>query len=128
MAVRRLLITGEPATTMMKEAGYAQRRDTKELVLTDADNGVEFFYLRPRDVAVYVGAGTVDLGITGRDLLLDSGSTAREVMALGFARSTFRFAAPAGSMGSVADIDGPEALALVRKHKKAMKAAAKAAR
>ncbi|MCG7321652.1 MULTISPECIES: ATP phosphoribosyltransferase [Arsenicicoccus] len=96
----------EPATTMMKEAGYAQRRDTKELVLTDADNGVEFFYLRPRDVAVYVGAGTVDLGITGRDLLLDSGSTAREVMALGFARSTFRFAAPAGSMGSVADIDG----------------------
>ncbi|WP_367379601.1 ATP phosphoribosyltransferase [Arsenicicoccus sp. oral taxon 190] len=91
---------------MMKEAGYAQRRDTKELVLTDVDNGVEFFYLRPRDVAVYVGAGTVDLGITGRDLLLDSGSTAEEVLSLGFGGSTFRYAAPAGSMQSVADIHG----------------------
>ena len=75
----------EPATVMMREAGYSQRRDPKELVLTDAENGVEFFYLRPRDVAVYVGRGTVDLGITGRDLLLDSGSTAVEVMPLGFA-------------------------------------------
>ncbi|WP_409483153.1 ATP phosphoribosyltransferase [Arsenicicoccus dermatophilus] len=96
----------ESAATMMREAGYAQRRDAKELVLTDADNGVEFFYLRPRDVAVYVGEGTVDLGITGRDLLLDSGSTAEEVLPLGFGGSTFRFAAPAGTMGSVPDIAG----------------------
>lgn len=96
----------EPASQMMKEAGYAQRRDAKELVLTDADNGVEFFYLRPRDVAVYVGAGTVDVGITGRDLLLDSGSTAVEVMPLGFARSTFRFAAPTGRLSEIAQLDG----------------------
>ena len=64
----------EPAAAMLKEAGYRTRRDPKELVVTDAENGVELFYLRPRDIAVYVGSGTVDCGITGRDLLLDSGS------------------------------------------------------
>jgi ATP phosphoribosyltransferase len=81
---------------MLREAGYRQRRDTRELVLADPENDVEFFFLRPRDVAVYVGTGTVDVGITGRDLMLDSGADAVEHLGLGFARSTFRYAAPAG--------------------------------
>jgi hypothetical protein len=63
----------EPSAAMLREAGYRTRRDPKELIVTDAANGVELFYLRPRDIAVYVGSGTVDCGITGRDLLLDSG-------------------------------------------------------
>ena len=67
----------EPAAAMLREAGYRTRRDPKELVVSDADNGVELFYLRPRDIAVYVGSGTVDCGITGRDLLLDSGVARR---------------------------------------------------
>lgn len=96
----------EPAIRLFSEAGYRQRRDTKELLCRDHDNGVEFFYLRPRDIAVYVGEGTVDAGITGRDLLLDSGAAASEHRSLGFARSTFRFAAPAGTASSLADIDG----------------------
>ena len=100
----------EPAAELLREAGYRQRRDSRELVLADPDNGVEFFFLRPRDIAVYVGSGTVDVGITGRDLLLDSGSSAVEHLALGFARSTFRFAAPApgtdGAVTQVADIAG----------------------
>jgi ATP phosphoribosyltransferase len=95
----------EPAVAMLREAGYRVRRDSKELVVGDPDNDVEFFYLRPRDIAVYVGMGRVDAGITGRDLLLDSGSTAEELMALGFARSTFRFAAVPGA---VADAEGLE--------------------
>ena len=96
----------EPAADMLREAGYRQRRDSRELVLPDPDNDVEFFFLRPRDIAVYVGAGTVDVGITGRDLLLDSASTAIEHLELGFARSTFRFAAPAGELTDVAQVDG----------------------
>jgi ATP phosphoribosyltransferase len=96
----------EPAVDMLREAGYRQRRDSRELVLPDPDNGVEFFFLRPRDIAVYVGSGTVDVGITGRDLLLDSGSSAVEHLPLGFARSTFRFAAPVGAMSSVSDVAG----------------------
>ncbi|MBD8077846.1 ATP phosphoribosyltransferase [Cellulosimicrobium arenosum] len=96
----------EPAAEMLREAGYRQRRDTRELVLADPDNDVEFFFLRPRDVAVYVGAGTVDAGITGRDLLLDSGAAADEHLALGFAGSTFRFAAPAGTITTIDGIAG----------------------
>lgn len=96
-----------PASNMLREAGYRVRRDEgRELVVRDAENGIEFFYLRPRDVAVYVGAGTVDAGMTGRDLLLDSGAAAVERMALGFAHSTFRFAAPVGTARDVADIAG----------------------
>lgn len=96
----------DAAVDMLREAGYATRRDPKELILVDADNDAEFFYLRPRDIATYVGAGTVDVGVTGRDLLLDSGSAARELLPLGFGRSTFRYAARPGDATSVADIEG----------------------
>ncbi|NKZ35197.1 ATP phosphoribosyltransferase [Rothia terrae] len=96
----------DAATQMLKEAGYLQRRDSRELVIADEENGVEFFYLRPRDIAVYVGKGTLDVGITGRDLLLDSEAPAEEVFGLDFARSTFRFAGPAGDFSSVEDLAG----------------------
>ena len=87
----------EPAAEMLREAGYLQRADAKDLALFDEANAVEFFYLRPRDIAVYVGEGTLDVGITGRYMLLDSHANADEVMPLGFGRSRFRFAAPVGS-------------------------------
>jgi len=96
----------EPAAEMLREAGYRSRRDPKELVLTDVDNDIEFFFLRPRDIAVYVGSGTLDGGITGRDLLLDSGAAAFESIPLGFGASTFRYAAKPGVATSVKDIDG----------------------
>ena len=96
----------DSAIEMLRESGYRTRRDTKELIVTDADNGVEFFYLRPRDIAVYVGSGTVDAGITGRDLLHDAGSGAEEVMGLGFGASTFRYAARPGEVADLAGIEG----------------------
>ncbi|HNM96866.1 MAG TPA: ATP phosphoribosyltransferase, partial [Marmoricola sp.] len=83
-----------------------QRADAKELTHSDPENGVEFFYLRPRDIAVYVGAGQLDVGITGRDLLMDSGADAVEVVPLGFGKSRFRFAARPGECSSVADLNG----------------------
>jgi ATP phosphoribosyltransferase len=87
----------EPAAEMLHEAGYRQRSDSRELVLQDPDNNTEFFFLRPRDIAVYVGSGQLDVGITGRDLLLDSGAAADEILALGFGDSTFRFACRPGT-------------------------------
>ena len=90
------------ASQILSEAGYRQRSTTKELTLLDADNGVEFFYLRPRDIAVYVGEGTLD----GRDLLLDSGAKAEEVRPLGFGASKFRFAARPGTLASLDDLAG----------------------
>lgn len=96
----------QSASDMLREAGYKQRNDSKQLTLVDLANGVEFFYLRPRDIAVYVGEGTLDLGITGRDLLLDSGAKAEESVRLGFGRSTFHFAAPPGVLGTLDDLAG----------------------
>jgi ATP phosphoribosyltransferase len=94
------------ASEMLREAGYRQRSDSKELTLTDPENEVEFFYLRPRDIALYVGEGTLDVGITGRDLLLDSGAKAEEVLNLGFGGSRFRFAARPGTVQAVGDLQG----------------------
>jgi ATP phosphoribosyltransferase len=96
----------EPAADMLRESGYRQRTDPRELLLHDPDNDAEFFFLRPRDIATYVGSGELDVGITGRDLLLDSGAPAEEVLPLGFAQSTFRFAARPGSAATVEDFAG----------------------
>ncbi|MEQ6898526.1 ATP phosphoribosyltransferase [Microbacterium sp. KR10-403] len=97
----------ETAAEMLAEAGYAGRRDSKELHLIDPENEVEFFYLRPKDIATYVGSGALHVGITGRDLLCDARMPgAREIEALGFANSTFRFAAPPGRFADVSALDG----------------------
>lgn len=91
---------------VLKEAGYRQRSDSRDLVLVDPSNNVEFYYLRPRDIAIYVGRGELEAGITGRDLLIDSGAIAEEVLALNFGASTFRFAGPAGDSHSIDSLAG----------------------
>jgi ATP phosphoribosyltransferase len=96
----------DPASQMLIEAGYRQRSDSRELVLQDPDNDTEFFFLRPRDIAIYVGSGRLDVGITGLDMLIDSGTSADVVMKLGFARSTFRFAGRAGDSLTVDQLAG----------------------
>ncbi|KAA9110582.1 ATP phosphoribosyltransferase [Microbacterium rhizomatis] len=97
----------ETATEMLAEAGYIGRRDPKDLHVIDPVNEVEFFYLRPKDIATYVGSGALDVGITGRDLLLDARMPgAREIEALGFGGSTFRFAGPPGRFQALEDLDG----------------------
>ncbi|MBX9398916.1 ATP phosphoribosyltransferase [Streptomyces sp. TRM72054] len=95
-----------PAADMLHEAGYQQRRESKELRIVDPANDVEFFYLRPRDIAIYVASGQLDIGITGRDLLIDSGANAEEILPLGFARSTFRYATKPGGISGLADLNG----------------------
>jgi ATP phosphoribosyltransferase len=94
------------AAQMLREAGYRQRTNDVELVCLDPDNGVEFFYLRPRDIATYVGSGDLQLGITGRDLLVDAGEPAEELLDLGFGAATFRFAARPGTLTDLAGLAG----------------------
>lgn len=97
----------DTAADMLAEAGYTGRRDPKDLHVIDPQNDVEFFYLRPKDIATYVGSGALDVGITGRDLLLDARMPgAQEVESLGFGGSTFRFAGPPGRFDSVKDLEG----------------------
>ena len=96
----------ETAADMLAEAGYTGRRDPRALSVRDERNDVEFFYLRPRDIATYVGSGALDVGITGRDLLLDSRSPAREITTLDFGASTFRFAGAPGRFAELAGLEG----------------------
>lgn len=96
----------EPSREMLREAGYLQSATMRELVVQDPDNDAEFFFLRPRDIAIYVGSGTLDVGITGLDLLLDSAADAESILDLGFGPSTFRVAVPRGSFSEVSQLAG----------------------
>ncbi|EME22192.1 ATP phosphoribosyltransferase [Rhodococcus triatomae] len=96
----------ESAAEILSEAGYRRRTDSRDLTVLDPSNQVEFFFLRPKDIAIYVASGELDLGITGRDLALDSGAQVAERLALGFGRSSFRYAAPAGKTWVPEDLAG----------------------
>ncbi len=96
----------DSSAQMLREAGYRQRTDQRDLTLLDPENDVEFYYLRPRDIAVYVGSGELEAGITGRDLLIDSGAPATEISALDFGKSTFRFAGPVSAKFEEKDLSG----------------------
>jgi ATP phosphoribosyltransferase len=96
----------EPASEILSEAGYRRRTDSKDLTVIDNVNHVEFFFLRPKDIAIYVGSGQLDFGITGRDLVLDSDAPVRECLALGFGSSSFRYAGPAGRDWTAGDLAG----------------------
>jgi ATP phosphoribosyltransferase len=96
----------EPASEILSEAGYRRRTDAKDLTVIDRVNHVEFFFLRPKDIAIYVGSGELDFGITGRDLVLDSDAPVHECLALGFGSSSFRYAGPAGRDWTAADLAG----------------------
>lgn len=96
----------ESAAEILSEAGYRRRSDPKDLTVIDPVNAVEFFFLRPKDIAIYVGSGELDFGITGRDLAAESGAPVRERLALGFGSSSFRYAAPSGRSWTVADLAG----------------------
>jgi ATP phosphoribosyltransferase len=96
----------DASIAILKEAGYQQRVDSRDLVLLDPENGVEFYYLRPRDIAIYVGSGELEAGITGRDLLIDSGAPAKEILSLGFGGSTFRFAGSVDRDWQISDLAG----------------------
>ncbi len=122
----------DSSIAILKEAGYRQRTDSRDLVLMDPDNSVEFYYLRPRDIAIYVGSGELEAGITGRDLLIDSAALAEEVLALDFGGSTFRFAGPSSTAWKPADIEGKRVATaypgLVEKHLNDLKISASVVR
>ena len=122
----------DSSIAILKEAGYRQRVDARDLVLLDPENGVEFYYLRPRDIAIYVGSGELEAGITGRDLLIDSGAPAKEVLNLGFGGSTFRFAGSSDREWKISDLAGKRIATaypgLVANHLKKLKISAEVVR
>ena len=95
----------EPIATLLSAAGYRVRSHAKELVVVDDDHQIELFYLRPRDIATYVGSRQLDIGVTGRDLLIDSGAAAQEIMALGISRTVHRYASTPGAAETINDLN-----------------------
>ena len=122
----------DSAIAILREAGYRQRVDARDLVLLDPENGVEFYYLRPRDIAIYVGSGELEAGITGRDLLIDSVAPAKEILSLGFGGSTFRFAGSSDREWKISDLSGKRIATaypgLVANHLKELKISAEVVR
>lgn len=106
MAIPNKGALSEGAVRLLCEAGYRCTRYSRELIVTDRENEIDFVFLRPRDIALYVGNGIIDLGITGRDLEIDSGAHVTELMGLEFGRSRFCFAVPQGSGLTVEKLDG----------------------
>jgi ATP phosphoribosyltransferase len=97
----------DTASAMLHEAGYTGRRDPKDLHVIDPQNEVEFFYLRPKDIATYVGSGDLNLGVTGADLQEESGSQVQGLLQLGFGASKFRYAAKdEGEIKTIEDLEG----------------------
>ncbi|AQQ70272.1 ATP phosphoribosyltransferase [Limihaloglobus sulfuriphilus] len=96
----------EVSIKLIKEAGYKCRRDGRELTLTDVDNNVEFYFLRPRDIAIYVAKGIMDVGITGKDLVADSEAAVVELLSLGIGKSRFFYAVPKESELTPDEFDG----------------------
>ncbi|MCU1684691.1 MAG: hisG 2 [Amycolatopsis sp.] len=108
------------AIRLLTDAGYRAHRDHRELRSIDNENDILFFFQRPKDIATYVGSGSLDVGITGLDLLVNSGAPAKSILDLGFAKASFRFAAPPGGISTIAELDGCRVAtsfpALVEKH------------
>ncbi|MCW7752811.1 ATP phosphoribosyltransferase [Desulfobotulus sp. H1] len=96
----------EDSVRLVREAGYNCRRLGKELIISDVENGIDFFFLRPKDIAVYVRKGILALGITGRDLALDSGAGVVEILPLHFGKSKFCYAVPDNSPITPDNLEG----------------------
>ncbi len=84
----------EPTLQLLNDCGYKVRKNYKTLSCLDTDNNIEFFFLRPGDIPMYVGQGIIDLGITGLDFNEEKGAIAQPVLPLNFGHSRLCAAVP----------------------------------
>jgi ATP phosphoribosyltransferase len=75
----------EPALGLLRELGvHGVDGDSRRLIFTDADRGLRLLFLKPADVPAYVTHGAADLGIVGRDIILEQAPDVYEPLDLGF--------------------------------------------
>src|SRR5262245_59337557 len=79
---------------ILSACGYKVPRVLRSLSSLDAPNGVEFFFLRPRDIPVYVERGDLDAGVTGKDFVFERAATLSLLLDLDYGFSTFCVAVP----------------------------------
>jgi ATP phosphoribosyltransferase len=84
----------EPAMDLLKSCGYKVSKNNRALTTLDNDNNIEFYFLRPGDIPMYVGKGILDLGITGLDFNAEKNSPAVKIIDLHFGASRLCAAVP----------------------------------
>jgi len=77
------------------------REESRKLILSDEKNKIKFFLVKPSDVPTYVEYGAADIGIVGKDTLLEEGRHLYEVLNLGFAACRMVVAGPAQLQGKL---------------------------
>ena len=88
---------GERAYALLSSAGYAcgeYSPDSRKLVFCDTDSGVSYFWVKPADVAVYVERGAADVGVAGKDILLEYSPDVYELSNLETGKCSMCVAAP----------------------------------
>jgi ATP phosphoribosyltransferase len=97
----------EQAIELLEEAGYdcsATREKTRRLILEDEAAGLRFIMAKPADVPTYVEYGAADIGVVGKDTLLEEGRVLYEVLDLGFGACRMCVCGPSSLTGRLDSI------------------------
>lgn len=89
---------GEKVYTMFEKAGFACpsiRENNRKLVFENPENGVRYFWVKPSDVAIYVERGAADMGVAGKDILLEYTPDVYELLDLNVGKCKMAVAAKA---------------------------------
>lgn len=91
---------GEKAYGVFKQIGYgcpSIEENNRKLIFENEENGVRYFWVKPSDVAVYVERGVADVGVVGKDILLEQSSDVYELLDLGIGKCRVAVAGPKGT-------------------------------
>ena len=89
---------GEKVYTLLKNAGFScpeLEESSRKLVFENAEKGVRYFWVKPSDVAIYVERGAADIGVAGKDILLEYRPDVYELLDLNMGKCRMAVAAPA---------------------------------
>ena len=88
---------GEKVLAMFEKAGYecpAIHEPCRKLIFENPEKGVRYFWVKPSDVAIYVERGAADIGVAGKDILLEYQPEVYELLDLGLGKCRMAVACP----------------------------------
>lgn len=90
---------GDKVYDMFEQAGFecpSIREKNRKLVFENPDAGVRYFWVKPSDVAIYVERGAADIGVVGKDILMEARSNVYELLDLNVGKCRMAVAGPEG--------------------------------